>query len=115
MTAATHLFRGQPPRRPMHPDRPLAPDMAMQLDRVLRRAMYRRHDPPRVVRSDRDHAQIERALTVPDLGKDGAGRAVFRRGVARDASVASVAAEPDFAARAGVNGPGRPERVVSLQ
>ena len=98
----------------MHAERFLAAHVLMQLDRVFRRAVHGAHDPPRLVRSDRDHADIERPFSLPNLGKDGTGRPVFGDGVARDAAVSGIAAEPDFAARAGLDRPRSPQRVVSL-
>lgn len=98
----------------MHAERFLAAHVLMQLDRVFRRAMHGTHDPPRLVRSDRDHADVERPLSFTDLGKDGTGRPVFGDGVARDAAVAGVAAEPDFSARAGLDRPRSPQGVVAL-
>ena len=110
-----HFFRGEAPGGPVHAERLLAPHVLVQLDRVFRRAMHGTHDPPRLVRSDRDHADVERPFSLPDLGKDGTGRPVFGDGVARDAAVAGVAAEPDFTARAGLDRPRGPQGVVSLR
>lgn len=102
----------------MHPDRPLTAHVLMQPDRILRRAMHGAHDPPRLVRPDGDHAQVERTEAAADLGESGAGRAGLfggERGALCDGAEAGVAAEVDFAARRRLDGPGGPERVVPLR
>lgn len=114
MGTRVYLFRREAPRRPVHAERLLAAHVLVQLNRVFRRAVHGAHDPPRLVRSDRDHADVERPFSLPDLGKDGTGRPVFGDGIARDAAVAGVAAEPDFTTRAGLDRPRSPQGVVSL-
>ena len=103
----------------MDAQRPLTFGILKDLDRVVRARVDGAVHETRMIRADRDQAQVERPAQVPDLCELRVPRELVEAGAellhpVRHASVAGVAGKP-HGLGAGRDGPRCPERAVLVE